>query len=368
MELRRIKASLGKTITFSDIHFGVNKNSVKRLEIAEKFVKHLSDYASQNNIKSCIFNGDLYHNRNSLDLNVLMRSVDAIEKLADIFTDGLYLIVGNHDSFFKQSLDVHSLYHFKNTGNVHIIDEPTIIESNGSNLFLVPWGFDPAKYETKANMMFGHFEPSNCLFNGSTLSDGPYTIENLCDTAPLVFSGHYHVRKEYHVRNGTMVMVGSPFQMNYGECGNSNGWYVIDPQTEKYEFVENTISPKFWKVKLSTVLAQDKESLKTTPFKNNHIRMIIDTDCPYDKIAKIKTAIESAGCLECDVEFLFSGVDAKVDLSAIENQSNGTMKTNFEYTVDYINALKLDDGIKTELTTMMKNYFEAAELNVRQQQ
>lgn len=66
-----------------------------------------------------MFAGDLYHERVSVNvntLNIALKCVAAIAKHCKT-----YLIVGNHDSHYKNSVDVNSLNMFKDMENVTIV-------------------------------------------------------------------------------------------------------------------------------------------------------------------------------------------------------------------------------------------------------
>ena len=115
MELK----ATGKTLLFTDIHFGLKGNSVSRLNIAVKAIKCMLDCIKKNDIKNVIFGGDLLHERVSINvntMNVVLKCVEALARHCKVF-----LIIGNHDTHYKNSVDINSLNMFKSTKNVTII-------------------------------------------------------------------------------------------------------------------------------------------------------------------------------------------------------------------------------------------------------
>ena len=109
----------GKTLIFTDIHFGLKGNSVSRLNIAVKAIKCILDEVKKQDIKNIIFGGDLLHERVAINvntMNVVIKCVEALAKHCKVF-----LIIGNHDTHFKNSVDVNSLNMFKHTDNVTIV-------------------------------------------------------------------------------------------------------------------------------------------------------------------------------------------------------------------------------------------------------
>ena len=108
----------GKSLIFTDIHFGLKGNSISRLNIAVKAVKCILDAVKKHDIKNIFFGGDLLHERVSINvntMNVVLKCVEAMAKHCKV-----WLIVGNHDTHYKNSVDVSSLNMFKHTDNVEV--------------------------------------------------------------------------------------------------------------------------------------------------------------------------------------------------------------------------------------------------------
>ena len=70
-------------------------------------MKAMIDHIVANNIKNVVFTGDYFHQRNAITidtLNIAHRCLQAMAKHANV-----YMILGNHDLFNKNSTEVNSI-------------------------------------------------------------------------------------------------------------------------------------------------------------------------------------------------------------------------------------------------------------------
>ena len=105
----------------------------------------ICDYLSKNNIKTVFFLGDWNHNRVSTDNNALNVSHKLMHMLADKAV--VYMVVGNHDIYMKNSVDINSLVMFKDIENVKIVDKTMQVKLNGCDCLLVPWLGDLSSFK-----------------------------------------------------------------------------------------------------------------------------------------------------------------------------------------------------------------------------
>jgi predicted MPP superfamily phosphohydrolase len=117
------------------------------------------DYIVKNSVSNVIFCGDYFHQRNALTvdtLNIAHRCLQALAKHTKV-----YMIIGNHDLFNKNSTDVNSINIFRDINNVVVVDKPLECKLNDKTALFVPWLSDLSEYKTSSfDMMFGHFEVS----------------------------------------------------------------------------------------------------------------------------------------------------------------------------------------------------------------
>jgi hypothetical protein len=75
------------------------------------------------------------------------------------------------------------------------------------------------------------------------------------------------------------VYVGTPYEMDRGDRGNTKGFFVLDVSEKKIteKFIENEVSPKHKKFDVFDVLEMTPEQLKSE-IQNNFVDLTIDSE------------------------------------------------------------------------------------------
>lgn len=384
---------IGKTLVFTDQHFGVKGNASSRQKIGILAIKGMVDTIQRRNIKNVIFCGDYFHQRNALTvdtLNIAYRCLQALAKHCAV-----YMILGNHDLFNKSSTDVNSINIFRDNSNIHVIDTATEIDLNGKKTLLVPWLADlSAYYENEFDFMFGHFEISSKFLIASYVHEHSNSLKassadmsmidnslgqqtsskcpdqhlgNFIDLVKrngTIFAGHIHQHKEIVSRGRNFIFIGSPYQQNLGDIGCQCGYYIID-ENGNYEFFENNDLPKHVKFLCSDIEHVGISKYDFSPAKGNIVQKVYDIDVSMADDLKINQEIASFKPYE---ELL---PDYQVALDFTKEETTLTQnslvqklkKSKLDYVENYIDqldgkALKADGIEKKELFSIMKKYYK----------
>lgn len=274
-----------KIAVVGDLHLGCHLNSEAWHNTALEFGKWLKNELISKDIQSIIFLGDFFDNRNEIGVQTLSVATQFIDMLSDF---DVTLIAGNHDMFYKNRNDVHSISIFSGRKNLRIIDQYTHETVFNKTVSYLPWGSFDAEIK-QSDVAFGHLELNGFYMTVGRSAEGkidPKVILNTCDT---VFSGHFHLRDERKYSKGRIIYTGTPYQLNWGEASNIPGFYIYNFDTNDYEFVENTLSPRHVRL--------DATNLNTTTIKNNIVSFEFDGNSKEDQ-EKIKTTIYSASPME----------------------------------------------------------------------
>lgn len=178
-----------------------------------------------------IINGDLTHNKNSMDplvTSVLDKFFQTVE--ADDAID-IWLVPGNHEKPEKFQ-HVNTLEVFER-GCVHLVRKPARIEINGTHLILCPFAYDHKnqamvalghKQNQHPAIFIGHFPVDGASLGRHTLSTSVKFEDFQPDhyTALLFNDIHKHQpigTKGYHL--------GATMQNNFGESGYDVGWWLM---------------------------------------------------------------------------------------------------------------------------------------------
>ena len=301
----------GKVLVFTDLHIGLKGAQKNRLAICARVVKKIIDYTVANGIGTILFLGDWNHTRVSTEnnaLNVSYRLMQALAKVAKV-----YAILGNHDIYMKNSLDINSLVIFKDLANVVLVDKVMEASINGNKSLLIPWLGDLTAYDKESqDMLFGHFDISSKFLIKSYVADNAAKgvseelgkelsadkdlgsvgdlVGDFVDVAKKtgkIFSGHIHGHKEFLSKGRWFSFVGSPYQQNLGELGCKCGFYVID-EANNAKFVELEGIPKHVEVRVSQML---KDDFDFSCIKGNIVHKIYDVDIEAADDAKLSQKI-----------------------------------------------------------------------------
>ena len=345
-----------KVAIFSDLHLGVHQNANFWLDLSVDWVKWFKEDLEIKQIDTIIFCGDFFHYRDEVSLITLTTAQQILNLLKGF---KIYMITGNHDCYYKDTSEVNSLSLFKGWDNITVYDSLTRIEHSQTdkNITFCPWGVKISDIQ-KSDIVFGHFELQNFKMTSSVVCDSGDNATELADKAPLIFSGHFHLRDEKDVQGSKIVYVGNPFQMDFNDSMQTKGYYTLDLNTLKYEFYENKKTPQHIYMYLSKLITlKDVDTKFQSILPNNIIKLIIDKNISADHLDALLARMSTykPNDLHVDYDVNYSKIklkeDTNVDLSgvdiikAIEDFVNlleiDNKKEVVEYTIGLYNRSKL---------------------------
>lgn len=280
-----------KIAILGDTHFGVRNGSRSFNEFFEKFYKDVFfPHLINNNIKTVIQLGDIFDNRKSTHLQGLAECkryfFDEFEK----YDIDLITIVGNHDSFFKDTISVNSpkllLGEYKKT---KVIEFPMTNSFNGDvDLSFFPW-ICKENYEdtieeiksTKSDICFGHLELQNFAMHKGIVSDEGMD-PSIFEKFEFVFTGHYHHRST----RGNIYYLGTPYELTWHDDNDPKGFHIFDLHSRELEFVQNPFK-MFNKLYYDDLLEEEhiKKSLednKLDQYSGTYIKVLVkNKENPY---------------------------------------------------------------------------------------
>jgi len=234
---------------------------------------------------------------------------------------------------------------------------------------LVPWetfSFEKMQSAT-CDVMFGHFEFIGAVHNAvsSDTSKHGFNGNEMTQIAPLVFSGHYHARREYAFKYGKVVCVGSPLQLDWGDYGDTKGIYIYDSITNMYDFIENNINSTYVKVKWSDIVNGNKEELNHV--KDNFVSLLVDDKYKFEQVMKVMNLINRLNPIKnCEVVYEYSKRFNFFD-TVCGDDIQVIQKTKLEHLVDFLNKIDKEDLGSLEIDKVLdlsKQYYNEASLKV----
>ena len=268
-----------KAIVFTDIHFGLRHNSAEHNEDCLEFIDWLIQQAQDRGAESCIFMGDWHHHRSNINILTLDYTMKALRKLNNAF-ESVYIMVGNHDLFYREKREIHSMIVGAEFANIHLIDSPLV----RSNVALIPWLVeDEWKQVTniKSKYLFGHLELPGFKMNANVEMPDNGTLNSAhFKHQESVFSGHFHMRQS----KGKITYIGNPFGHNYSDVWDfeRGGMFLEwdkDPEFLNYEF-----GPRFISINLAALLANPDLYLKP----KTYLQVTLDIDITYEEASFLR--------------------------------------------------------------------------------
>ncbi len=268
-----------KAACFTDIHFGLKSNSSTHNQDCEDFVDWYIQKAKEEGCDTGIFLGDWHHNRNSLNITTMDYSLRALEKLGQAF-DQFFFFPGNHDLYYKDKRDIHSVEFGKYIPGITVVHHP-ITEGD---VTLCPWLVNEewkSIAKRKGKYIFGHFELPLFYMNAMVQmpDHGAIQLDHF-QHFELGFSGHFHKRQ----RRGNMVYIGNAFPHNYADAWDDDRGMMILEWGKDPVYHSWPNQPTFRTVKLSQLIDEAGSIIKP----KMHLRVNLDIDISYEEASFIK--------------------------------------------------------------------------------
>lgn len=263
-----------KAAVMTDLHIGLKSNSILHNEDCLNFVKFFIETAKKENCDTAIICGDWHNHRASINIHSLHYSMQCLELLNTNFSQ-VFFLTGNHDLYFRDKRDVHSVGWANYLNNIHVIND---IYSEG-DVTLCPWLMhDELKKvkKIKSKYTFGHFELPNFYMNAKVLMPDHGLIgDNDFSNTEMVFSGHFHKRQS---RNN-ICYIGNSFPHNYADAGDDARGMMILEWGKQPVFKSWPRQPIYRVYKLSEVVNNPEQHLLI----DSYVRVHLDIDISYEE-------------------------------------------------------------------------------------
>lgn len=261
---------------FTDIHFGNKNNSKQHNKDCADFVDWFIEQSTD--CETCIFLGDWHHHRASVNVSTLNHSVENVGKLSRAF-EHVYMIMGNHDLYYREKRDLNSLPYAGLFENVTLVEDALVKDE----VALVPWLVgDEWKtlQKTKCRYMFGHFELPYFKMNAMVeMPDhGGINADHLSGPE-YVFTGHFHKRQN----KGNVHYLGSPFGHNYADTWDDERGMMKLAWGAVPKYIDFN-GPRYRTVPLSRLIDEPEKVLND----KTYCRATLDIAISYEEASFIK--------------------------------------------------------------------------------
>jgi DNA repair exonuclease SbcCD nuclease subunit len=269
-----------KAACFTDIHFGYKNNSREFNNDCEEFIIWFIEQSKKEGAETCIFLGDYHHNRAGVNVSTLNYSVSNIRRLSEAF-ENVYMIMGNHDLYYREKREIHSLPYAGLFENVHLINEGILQQGD---VALVPWLVDnewKKMSSIKARYVFGHFELPYFKMNAMVeMPDHGGLKADHFQEPEYVFSGHFHKKQVI----GKVHYLGSPFPHNYADAWDDDRGMMLLEWGSEPKHINWPNGPRYRTIPLSKLIDEPEAYLGP----KTYCRVTLDVGISYEEANFIK--------------------------------------------------------------------------------
>ena len=348
-----------KIALVTDTHFGARSDSQQFDTYFKKFYDEIFfPELDKREITQIIHLGDCFDRRKYINFNSLSNCKKYFFEQVESRGIDMDMIVGNHDTFYKNTNDVNSpSLLLGEYPSIRTYDKAQVVNYDGLKILLMPWiCTDNYEHTTKmiegkvATVCFGHLELAGfIMYKGQDAHLGHDGFDPaLFKDLKLVCSGHFHHR---HGR-GNVQYLGNPYQLFWNDFEDDRGFHIFDTKTLDLEFIKNpnTIFEKYY----YDDEKEDPLSMDITKFNSKLIKIIVVNKKDFYKFDKFVEAIYKENPIELKIiedfsEFESEAIDENIDL-----EDTMTLLSNY---VDSIET----DADKERLKGILKTLYVEAQ-------
>lgn len=343
-----------KAAIVTDTHFGARGDSQAFDDFFKKFYTNCFwPKIDELGIKTIFHLGDCFDRRKYINFNTLKSCREYFFNEAKSRDITIVMIVGNHDTFFKNTNSVNSPYLLLNDyDNILTFHNASEFLWGDRAILLMPWlctdNYEhslQAIKDTKAEVCFGHLELAGYqMYKGIESDDGhdPKIFEKF----KLVCTGHFHHR---HTR-GNISYLGNPYEMFWNDYADDRGFHVFDSETLDLEFIRNphTIFEKLY-----------YDDTKTLPnvedYKDKMVKLIVVNKEDNYSYEQYLDKLYKHNPIEVKIIEDFSEFE-----SSVMDETNVDLSDTLTLLSQYVDALETDID-KEKLKVVMKTLYVEAQ-------
>ena len=352
-----------KIAIITDTHFGARNDNNNFNEYFYKFYEEqFFPYLKEHNIKDCIHLGDIMDRRKFVSYRI---AKDFRERFILPFSKlevNLHVLVGNHDTYFKNTNEVNSVEELigNRYNNIKIYPEAAEVTFDNLNVLFLPWinatnhaSTMSAIEKSKSEMCMGHleiagFEMMKGIKNEHGINKSVFTK---FDT---VFSGHFHHKSD----DGHIYYLGSPYEFYWNDCEDRKGFHILDTESRSLDRIINprTIHKKIY----YDDTQNDYRTHNLEQYKDNYVKVIVVNKKDLYQFDQFTERLLKADSHEVKIIEDFSDLDANTVSDDIVENTQDTMTLLSKY-IDELDVT-LDKGRLKNLQRQL--YTEAQDLEI----
>ena len=265
-----------KIALLNDTHFGVRNDSPAFMKYQNRFYDEIFfPYLKEHNIGTLVHLGDVVDRRKFINHNTAHNFKKKFWDRLDNEVIDTHIIIGNHDTYFKNTNEVNALQNLDISKNAKIYTNATTLEFDNLPILFIPWicddNYEDSIYQidnTRATIAMGHLEVKGFEMHAGHINEHGLEKEQFTKFEKVI-SGHFHKKSD----DGRIYYLGSQYQMTWSDYGETKGFHIFDTETREITKIDNPLSM------FEKIYYNDKQTDYTTvdisQYNNKHIKLFV---------------------------------------------------------------------------------------------
>lgn len=274
---------MAKIVLCADIHFGV----AGRLQDILWSTRVIREYCKAAKIDTVIVLGDLFHDRRTIEIEVLSAAAKFFEQTDTEYGQKWIAFPGNHDMYLRHSWSINSLSILRK--HMTIIEDIKLMTIDDARFWIVPFityekpfmkviaKIEKTQYQ-RGDVLLTHIGVKGSTLNTCFLLKDWSSITFEYSKFDKVFTGHFHSKQQV---GENVYYPGSPIPFKFDEGDVPHGFYVYDTVTREHKFIniwkagekffpDETPPPQFYTITDETV-----DQISGNDIKNGMVRVAL---------------------------------------------------------------------------------------------
>ena len=350
-----------KIAIVTDTHFGARNDNQNFNEHFYKFYDNVFfPTLEERGIKACVHMGDVVDRRKFISYKIANDFRNRfIKRFGELGID-LHIIIGNHDTYYKNTNEVNSMEELVGRDRHKIYTNPEVVDFDGLLVQFIPW-INAGNYEqsmaalsrSPAEVAMGHLEINGFEMHKGHMAQGSYEKE-LFRRFDTVFSGHFHHKSD----DGQIYYLGTPYEIYWNDYQDPKGFHIFDTETRELERIVNPFGI-FEKIYYDDS-TKDYSKHKFGKYKNKYVKLIVVNKKDLYGFDQFVDKLLKADAYEVKIIEDFSELDPENVSDEIIERTEDTM-TLLENYIDELDVTLDKERLKG---TMRSLYTEAQDIEI----
>ena len=282
-----------------------------------------------------------------------------IKRFGELGID-LHIIIGNHDTYYKNTNEVNAMEELVGKDRHKIYTEPEVVTFDDIPIQFIPWinagnhnASMAALSRSPASIAMGHLEINGFEMQKGFPMSGSHDKE-MFRRFDTVFSGHFHHKSD----DGQIFYLGTPYEIYWNDYQDPKGFHIFDTATRELERIENPFGI-FEKIYYDDS-TKDYSKHRFGKYKNKYVKLIVVNKKDLYGFDQFVDKLLKADAYEVKIIEDFSELDPANVSDEIIEKTEDTM-TLLENYIDELDVTLDKERLKG---TMRSLYTEAQDIEV----